>query len=584
MVAPAIQLGPQVGASTGQRGVVGADLRKRCALRLAGLKNERNSWDALYHDLADNLAPFSGAFDYDQASGMRRQASFAHIYDATAIISVQQTAAGMMSYGTSPARPWHRNTVSDPDLQKRHEVLAWLDDVTRLQRDVLEASNTYLVLPMLYSDLLVFGTAACLVMDDPESVVRLYPLSPGSYWLAQDHTGRVDTCYREFAMTTAQIVERWPDTHSKAVAAAYRAGQLDTWWTIVHVVEPRREHGRGKTQKDMPFRSVYYENATSEGDGVLAEGGYRKFPVLAPRWWRKPNQVYGVSPGMMAVPFASQLQAMTLVKGKAAQAIADPAWQLPPSLKNSPDVDTEPGGHSFVDQSNPNGGIRPLREARIDLAPITADIYDVRQQVRAALFADLFTMLVEAVEGRMTAAEFGMRVQQKMLMLGPVVQSLNSELLSPLLERIYDALLEGGVIPVPPPEAQGAEFRIEFMGVLAQAQRASGVAAAEQFLLFAKSVAEAKPDVLDSVDFDAMLRSHADMLGVDPDNLMSPERVQELRVARANAEAAKEQMAMIEQQSVAARNFGSVNTAGQNMMTNPAGPVGQFAGYGAGSV
>lgn len=90
--------------------------------------------------------------------------------------------------------------------------------------------------------------------------------------------------------------------------------------------------------------------------------------------------------------------------------------------------------------------MRPVREARIDLVPITQDILDIRNQIRTALFSDLFTMLVEAVEGRMTAAEFGMRVQQKMLMLGPVVQSLNTELLDPLLEMIYENLLEGGAI------------------------------------------------------------------------------------------------------------------------------------------
>ena len=562
-------------------------LRDQINRRLVGLKHERNLRDTLYRDLSDQLSPFSGRWDDDQRGhGGTQQIDYSHIYDATGIIAVAQTAAGLMSYGTSPARPWHRNTVSDPKLAQSFEVQAWLDDVTKLQRMVLSKSNVYRVLPMLYEHLIVYGTAAALCLPDPQDVVRLTPLAPGTYWIARDASGRVDTLYRQFSMTAAQILEKWPDTASSVVRNAAKE-TVDKWFTIVHAIEPRRMRNiTSARQESMPWRSVYFEAGTDEGGGILSEGGFRRFPALVPSWQLNASDVYGNSPGMMAVPFCNQLQNMTLMKGKAVQAMADPAKQAPASLKNSPDLDTEPGGISYVDQTNPNGGIRPIWEARIDLVPISQDILDIRNQIRTALFADLFTMLVEAVEGRMTAAEFGMRVQQKMLMLGPVVTSLNTELLAPLLEMIYEALLEGGAIP-PTPAAMadtGFDFTPEFMGVLAQAQQASGVAATERVVTFAGALAQMKPDVLDVIDFDAKLRAYADALGVDPDTLVSPDRVQELRAARARAEAAKEQMAMIEQQSVAARNLGSVDMSRPNLVNNPAGPVEQFAGYGAGQV
>lgn len=560
-------------------------LREECERRLTGLKLERNKRDGLYRDLSDQLSPFSGRWEDDPANGQTQQIDYSHIYDATALIAVSQTAAGMMSYGTSPARPWHRNTVSDPELAESHTVQQWLDDVTKLQRVVLGKSNVYRVLPMIYEHLIVYGTAAALVLPDPDDVVRLTPLAPGTYWIAQDSKGRVDTLYRQFAMTTAQIMERWPDTASQAVRDSYTNGNLDQWWTIVHAIEPRRMRNiNSARQKNMPWRSVYYERGTTgqpNGGGVLSEGGFRRFPCLVPRWRANASDVYGDSPGMLAVPFANQLQNMTLLKGKGVQEMVDPAKQVPAELKNSPDLDTESGGTSFYTQSTPSGGIRPIREARIDLVPITQDILDIRNQIRQALFADLFTMLVEAVEGRMTAAEFGMRVQQKMLMLGPVVQSLNTELLDPLLEMIFDLLQEGGAIAPPPPEMSGQAFMVEFMGVLAQAQQASGTAATERMITFAGALAQMKPDVLDVIDFDAKLRQYADALAIDPDTLVSPERVQELRAARARAEAAKEQMAMIEQQAKAARDFGS---AAQSSAGTLADPVGQFTGYSAGAL
>lgn len=570
------------GTSGKDRTAYNRKLRDRINRRLVGLKHERNIRDTLYRDLSDQLSPFSGRWDDDQrGNGGTQQIDYSHIYDATGIIAVSQTAAGLMSYGTSPARPWHRNAVSDPDLAESHTVQQWLDDVTKLQRLVLGKSNVYRVLPMLYEHLIVYGTAAALCLPDPNDVVRLTPLAPGTYWIARDASGRVDTIYRQFSMTAAQILEKWPTTASSVVRDAANNSSVDKWFTIIHAIEPRQMRDiNSSRQQSMPWASVYFEAGTDEGGGILSEGGFRRFPGLVPTWQLNASDVYGNSPGMMAVPFCNQLQAMTLLKGKSVQAMADPAMDAPAELKNSPDLDTEPGGISYTTRTNASSGVRPVREARIDLVPITQDILDIRNQIRTALFADLFTMLVEAVEGRMTAAEFGMRVQQKMLMLGPVVQSLNTELLDPLLEMIYENLLEGGAIPPPPPEMADREFQPEFMGVLAQAQMASGTAATERMVTFAGALAQMKPDVLDVIDFDAKLRQYADALGIDPDTLVSPERVQELRAARARAEAAKEQMAMIEQQAKASRDFGA---AAQATGTTLADPVGQFTGYSAGA-
>lgn len=558
-------------------------LRQQCMRRLKGLQNERRRREPMMRDLTDQLSPFSGRWDDEQS----REVDYSHIYDATAILAVSQTSAGLMSYGTSPARPWHRNTVSDPKLAEAHDVAAWLDDVTKLQRLVLDRSNVYRVLPMLYDHLIVYGTAAALCLHDPDDVIRLYPLAPGTYWIAQDSKGRVDTLYRRFAMTAAQIMERWPTTASQAVRTAFNSSQQDQWFHVIHAIEPRRMRNvNGRRQTDMPWRSVYFEEAASGeiDQSVLEEGGFRRFPALVPRWRADASDVYGNGPGMVALPFATQLQAMTLMKGKAVQTMADPAKQVPAELKNSTDLDTEAGGITFYTQTTPSGGVRPIYEARIDIVPITQDILDIRQQIRTALFADLFTMLVEAVEGRMTAAEFGMRVQQKMLMLGPVVQSISSELLEPLLDMIYEALLEGGVIPEVPPAMSEQGFVPQFMGVLGQAQQASGVAATERLFAFAAQLAQARPDILDAIDFDVTLRQYANALAVDPDTLVSPERVDELRRARARAEAAKEQMAMIEQQASAAKNFAGAAAAmpagADSTLTDP---VGQFTGYSAGA-
>jgi hypothetical protein len=55
----------------------------------------------------------------------------------------------------------------------------------------------------------------------------------------------------------------------------------------------------------------------------------------------------------------------------------------------------------------------------------------------------------------MTATEVAERHEEKLLMLGPVIERLNNELLYPLVETTFTHMVEGGAIPPAPKRCRG---------------------------------------------------------------------------------------------------------------------------------
>ena len=103
----------------------------------------------------------------------------------------------------------------------------------------------------------------------------------------------------------------------------------------------------------------------------------------------------------------------------------------------------------------------------------------------------------QPADGRMTATEVAERHEEKLLMLGPVLERLNDEMLSPLVRMTFQRALKAGILPPPPPELNMQQLNIKFVSMLAQAQRAIGTNSIDRYVGSLGAVAQFKPDVLD---------------------------------------------------------------------------------------
>jgi len=547
--------------------------RDNLLTRWGRIKTERATWWAHWKEISDYLLPRSGRFFVqDRNRGNKRHNS---IYDNTGTRALRTLGAGMMSGVTPRGRQWFKLETADTDLMQYQPVKVWLSQVTYLMHRVFLSSNTHRSLHSMYEELAAFGTAATVITPDFKNVIHHYPLTTGEYAIATNWKGEVTTLYREFQKTVHELVGEFGlDNVSKTVRGLYDRGSLDEWVTVIHAIEPREDRDPSKADsKNMPWRSVYFEIGGDQNK-YLRESGFKRFPALCPRWAIAGGDIYGNSPGMDALGDIKQLQHEQLRKAQGIDYMTKPPLQVPTSMKNR-DVENLPGGVTYVDMTGPNGGIRTAFDVRIDLSHLLADIQDVRSRINGAFYADLFLMLANQADTRMTATEVAERHEEKLLMLGPVLERLQNELLDPLIEMTFDEVLSSGIAPPPPEELQGHNINVELVGMLAQAMRAVGANSIDRFVGNLGAVAQFKPDVLDNFDGDKWANLYADSLGVDPEIIVPAEQVQAIRQQRAQAQQMQVMQDQMAQRAEINAKLASADTSGKNALTDLAQAAGR---------
>jgi hypothetical protein len=524
--------------------------------RWSALKQERSSWLAHWEDISKHLLPRSGRYLLTDRNRGEKKHNL--ILDNTGTKALRILAAGMMSGMTSPSRPWFKLSVVDPDLAKYQPVKIWLGEVTTRVQDAMARSNVYRALHSLYEELGAFGTASAFVANDFENIIHLHTFTVGEYAIATNFKGEVDTLYREFEVTVGALVKEFGlASCSVDVQSCYQRGEYDKWVTVCHAIEPRTERDTSKRDAiNMPWKSCYWE--AGKTNSVLRDSGFKSYPCVSPRWLTSGGDIYGSSPAMDALGDIMQLQSEQRSKGKAIEYQSDPPIQVPSSMQNR-EVDFLPGGVTFYDPISGPQGIRTAFDVPLDIRNLGLDIQDIRGRIHGAFFSDVFTMISQQ-DGRMTATEVMERHEEKMLMLGPVVERLNNELLDPLVETVFERLLSAGALPPPPEELQGTDLNIEYVSILAQAQKMAVVNSVDRLVGSIGQISAIKPEALDRFDADYYVEMMADKLGVDPKLIVSAENAALVRQQRAQQMQIAQQQAAIQQSAEMAAKVGALPT------------------------
>nr|WP_241833483.1 portal protein [Stutzerimonas balearica] len=522
---------------------------------MSQLKTERDrGWLPLWRDISDYIAPDMGRWNLSDANEGKRRDQ--RIINSTSRAALKILASGMFSGMTSPSRPWFKLATPDAALMEFGPVKSWLHQAERVMQDVFARSNLYNVLPTLYGELGGFGIGAIACMPDDDEFVRFYNFTVGSYMAATSSRQQVDTLYREFRMTARQMEQQFGRDAMSQAAQSLLSSNPDAWIDVCHAVEPNDKRDSGRPDnRNMPFRSVYWEKG-GDSDALLRQSGFQTSPIMVPRWDVNGENVYGHGPGSVALGDTKALQLMEKRKAQMLEKLVNPPMGAPASLRGQR-ASILPGDITYLDMTNVGQQFAPLHE--INPSAYTAlrgEIEAHEERINSAFFVDLFLM-ISSMDDVRTATEIAARKEEKMLMLGPVLERMNDELLDPLIDRVFNLMIEQSsprwsgllpgkpLLPPPPQELSGMDLNVEYVSILAQAQKALGVAGIERVVGFAGNLAGIYPDIVDKVDFDQGLDEYAAMLGAPPTMIRSDDAVAEIRKQRAQeqqAEAMNQQM------------------------------------------
>lgn len=532
--------------------------RERFSKLEAQLANERSSFEAHWRELGENFAPRrTRFFEGDRNRGDKRHYK---IISEHGMLAARTLRSGMFAGITSPARPWRRLAAPDPDLNDYGPVKDWLYTVNKRMTTMTLRSNFYKVNPVLYGDMGVFAGGAIGVFEDDHDLMRCYSYPIGSYWLACNDRGMVDTFLYKYQMTVRQLVmkfgnpmaseaEKWTP-FSLQVKNLWEQGNYETVINVAHLVTPNMEFDprRLEAKYAKPYASCYYElgkigndgKMQSDGhQGFLKESGVDYFPILAPQWESTGEDTWGTTcPGMDALASTKELQNTEKRVSRAIEKQLNPALQGPPELRNQK-ASLLAGDITYVNEANGKGGLKPIHEVQMAIDKVEQRIERIEHRISRCFYEDLFLMLaqMEGIQPR-NEAEIAERHEEKLLALGPVLESTNDGLLDPLTDIQFSIMLRRGLVPQPPEEIAGSDLRIEYESIMAKAQKLVGVAGTERFIAFAGNMAAAFPEVLDRVDADQVIDEYGDMMGVSSRVIRPVEVAQRIRQQRAQAQQA----------------------------------------------
>lgn len=542
---------------------------QRLRQRHTALETKASAWRTRWQEIAENVRPGSLRLHPSKAATAAAERNDSIINCEPALAS-RTLAAGLHSGITSPSRPWLRLGVSDPALEQQSAVKAYLTQARDKLLEQFAKANVYGALASLYADLADYGTGLIHLDEDDEDVFRAYVFPLGSFVLENSPRLSVDTYFHRTTMTVRQLVDLFGvENVSLQVRTAYETNRLDDAVEVARCVLPNPSPAKPvekSTPADrLPWLSFWWEHAPSGADGAgkfLRVSGYREKPFMAPRWEVTGEDVYGSSPGSMALGDCKALQVLEIQRAKMHAKLVDPPVAAASSLAQVV-VSLLPGGVTHVPGLAQTDAVKPIHLVDPRAPQVAAaDIRVHEERIGRAYFADLWLMQSQS-ETTMTAREVAERREEKLLQLGHVLEKLQDELLEPLVNRALAILERKGLLPEAPEELKGQAYKVEYVSMMAQAQKTLGLTAIDRTAGFVANLAQqpAFASAADKLDVDKTVEAYAVATGVPPDMIRDDKAVAKLRTERAKQAKQQQAMAAAPEAAKTVKTLGDTDTS-----------------------
>jgi hypothetical protein len=550
------------------------------------MEQKGGEWLKLCAEIRDYIYPDAGRFlpqsmlSDDEGADRRTM-----IYDTTGEQALDLAAAGFMAGITKASTQWADLGFDTDPTEESEEEKEWLHKAkTRFFRYVSD-TNYYNEQTPLYKELLGFGNACNLQEEDLESVGRFTTLTAGEYFVRRDGRGRPIALYRRTKLTAFQIKELYEDTAegglSDAIQSMIRQEDYKTEVTVLHIIRRRPEGAydpeKGEANALLRKWGSYHLLESEHDDRYLKVSGYSYQPFAIPTGVRPAGFTYGRGPGMKALPDVKGLQRMEFDQLDAVEMMIRPPMNATNGLKPKGGT-LFPGDTNYVPEATgQQSGYSPSYQ--IQGFPYQALIEAKKEkqaEVRKALFNDIFRTVTDR-DGQMTAREIMTLDAERMMIVGPILESAQRDLLDVQIKGALHLLMAAGEIPPLPASVKerGGDIKIRYVSMLAQAQQLEEVNQFVKFLELFQAFAAYDPALAQMVKWESALRNAADRLGIDPDVLLSSDDFEELR------EQIEQQQQLAQTAELADTMAGAADKAGRAQVA-PDNMLGRMMGAAAG--
>ncbi len=521
------------------------ELRKLAAElknNLSRLMEKRSTWESHWQEVADLMLPRKAEITKERTRGDKRSTK---IFDATAIHSLELLAASLHGMLTSSANRWFSLRFKEAVLNENDEAREWLEDSIDKMYLAFARSNFQQEIFENYHDLIAFGTSCLMVEEDEDDIIRFSARHIKEIYIEENKKGLIDNVYRKFKLTVDQAIQKFgAENLSKEINNTYKSNPYDEV-EICHIVRPRSIYdGSKQDKKNMKFQSIYFEHGT---DHVISVGGFNENPYVVSRYLKSSTEIYGRSPSMNALPDVKVLNKMVEHGLKASAKMIDPPLLVPDDSMLAP-VRMTPGSLNYY-RSGSRDRIEPLNIGQNTTVTLNAE--NARREAIARMFH--VDQLQIQSNRTMTATEVLQRNEEKMRILGPVMGRIQSELLEPMINRVFSIMLRNRLFREAPPILANQEIDIEYVSPMALAQKGQELQNVMRGLELFGSLSQTMP-VMDYIDENGLVKQLVQTLGLPARMIKSDKEVQGIRMERQEAQQQQMQMQQQMAESEMAKN------------------------------
>lgn len=508
------------------------------------------------------------------STGMRNNN---HIIDPHHILSKRAFISGFMEGNTSSTREWGQYQTADDDLNKYAPVKEFLQLLTRKVFRKMNTTNLYKTLPLTYEALAEVNTGVIYIDELPGGQIHHTPLDSGTYYLENDFKGDSKVLVREFQLSVRQLVHtygrkvngKWDWSNFSAdVRTSYENSDYARKINVVEWCGPNEFFDADDLPvgNNRPWVCLTYQvGGYNYSDGFVQyqtdemdDGRFLRVqhridkPFIGPKNASANNFAYGqTGPMLDALGIIKSLNKKAVTRDLMLDFMSKQPTQGPASLMKSY-RSLNPGDYVPLTATEmAMGGLKTVRDNYLGQGYnlLTADSAELHSMVDRLFYADYLLFMVNNPKTR-TAKEVEVIEQEKQLIAGPLLQSMDHSLNVPLLEYYANNVLRTDPSLEIPDELRGRSLQVKVTSVFAQVQRAADLPQVDRFVQAMMTVGQVAPSILAKVNWDKYADIYDDRLylpvGLNRDQT-------EVDAERERQQAMVERNIQLEQAAVAAK-------------------------------
>ena len=525
-------------------------------------------------EVANYILPNRADYIVERTPGGKRMQ---WIFNCTPVWALQQSAAGLHAYLTSPYLPWFMVHDDDDRVDKNWQARAWYDAATAAMYKYFSGPrhNFANIQHESYLDVLSVGTAVTTVLESERNGIFFSCRHLKECAWAENEEGRVDALSRRWQFTAKQAFQQWGPDAGEKVRKALADNKPDVKFWFHHRVRPRLDRDAQRADaRNKRFESIYVGEADMN---VISEGGFDGFPYILKRFSKVSGEINGRGPGTEYLPEIKMLNEWTKIILKGAQKVVDPALQLPDDGYIVP-IRQTPGSYNYYRAgTRPTDRIMPIEtKGNIQLGLEMTNLS--REQIQRGFFVDYLMMPSDlqdpASSGKGVTATWTLQQRdEKMRLLSPMLGRMRSEDSDPTLGRVYQILWKqslarrfgpGSPFPPPPDILRGRRCHAEYLSPIDIAQKSASLDPIKKLMQTQLELKQIDPNAQMLLDGEAIMRLEAFDTNAPAAALKSPERLKAEGEAAARMQQQQHEAEMASQLAGAAQQgTGAVSNLAQ---------------------